>query len=236
MCSSPPRSVIASILEADGIAADRIVTVHDGVNVGLVDKQPAVDAHAAFWLPKGAPVVGNVAALAAAQGPETSRRRRGARGPRVPDARFLIVGEGELRETLERQIHELGLDRHVLLGGFRADALGLMKSFDLFVMSSVTEGLGSAMLEAMANRRPVVGTRAGGIPEAVVDGVTGLLVPPHDDRALAEAIVRSSATHARRSGLATPARAGSREFSVERMVERTLEVYRRRLEARDARG
>ena len=108
----------------------------------------------------------------------------------VPDARFLIIGEGELREPLERQIKELGLERHVILGGFRSDALGLMKSFDLFVMSSVTEGLGSSILEAMACRRAVVATRAGGIPEAVDDGVTGLLVPPHDDGALADAIIR----------------------------------------------
>ena len=65
-----------------------------------------------------------------------------------------------------------------------------MKSFDLFVMSSVTEGLGSAILEAMVNRRPVVATRAGGIPEVVVDGETGLLVPPHDEPALADAMLR----------------------------------------------
>ena len=152
-------------------------------------------------------------------------------------SRFLILGEGELRDALERQIQELGLERHVLLGGFRTDALGLMKSFDLFVMSSVTEGLGSAMLEAMVCRRPVVATRAGGIPEVVVDGETGLLVPPHDEPALADAMVRVLGDPRSPRGLAD---AGYervvREFSVERMVERTLEVYRRRLEARDARG
>ena len=65
-----------------------------------------------------------------------------------------------------------------------------MKSFDLFVMSSVTEGLGSAILEAMACSRAVVATRAGGIPEAVDDEVTGLIVPPHDEDALAAGIVR----------------------------------------------
>src|SRR5262245_22070681 len=103
---------IASILEADGVAPDRVVVVHDGVNVSLVDKQPAVDAHAAFWLPKGAPIVGNVAALAAHKG----QRHLVAAAKRVvrelPDTRFLIVGEGELKESLERQVHDLGLDRH----------------------------------------------------------------------------------------------------------------------------
>ena len=141
-------------------------------------------------MPHGAPVVGNVAALV----PHKGQKHLVAAAAKVhreePDARVLIVGEGELREPLERQIKDLGLERHVYLAGFRSDALGLMKSFDLFAMSSITEGLGSAMLEAMACRRAIVATRAGGIPEVVVDGQTGLLVPPHDDGALAAAIVR----------------------------------------------
>jgi glycosyltransferase involved in cell wall biosynthesis len=151
----------------------------------------------------------------------------------LPDTRFLIVGDGELKETLERQIHELGLDRHVTLAGFRADALGLMKSFDLFVMSSVTEGLGSAMLEAMTARRAVVGTRAGGIPEAVVHDVTGLLVPTHDDRALAGAIVQLLRDPARRERFGDAGRARVvDEFSVERMVRRTVEAYEKALSRR----
>ena len=98
----------------------------------------------------------------------------------VPDAHLLIFGEGELRAPLEKQIKELGLEKHVLLPGFREDVLQLMKSADLFVMSSITEGLGSTVLDAMAMRLAVVGTRAGGIPEAVVHGETGLLVAPGD--------------------------------------------------------
>ena len=96
-----------------------------------------------------------------------------------------------------------------------------MKSFDVFVMSSVTEGLGSAMLDAMACGRPVVATRAGGIPEAVDDGETGLLVPPQDDAALAEAIVRLLRDRRRCGQLARRGRPSARratQFSVERMV------------------
>ena len=116
----------------------------------------------------------------------------------------------------------------MLLAGFRHDALGLMKSFDLFVMSSVTEGLGSPMLEAMACRRAVVSTRAGGIPEVVVDGETGLLVPPHDEAALAKAIVALLRDPARRAAMGEAGRARvEREFSVERMVANTLERLRK---------
>ena len=100
----------------------------------------------------------------------------------VPDAQLVIFGEGDLREPLTRQIRDLGLDKHVVLAGFRDDVHALTRSADLFVMSSVTEGLGSAVLDAMALGLPVVGTRAGGIPEAVEEGVTGLLVPPGRSR------------------------------------------------------
>ncbi len=220
--------VIAGILEDDGIARDRVVVVPDGVNVGLVDKQPVVDAHAAFWLPKGAPIVGNVAALAPHKGqrPLVAAAARVVR--QVPDARFLIIGDGELRETLERQVKDLGLERHVFLTGFRDDVLGLMKSFDLFVLSSVTEGLGSAVLEAMACRRAIVATRAGGIPEAVVDEETGILVPVADDGALATAIVTLLRDEARRTQFGNAGRDRViREFSIDRMVDGTLAAYRR---------
>jgi glycosyltransferase involved in cell wall biosynthesis len=219
--------VIAAILERDGITADRITTVHDGVNIGLIDRQEAVDVHSAFWLPHGAPVVGNVAALAGHKGQKHLIGAAKLVVRDVPDARFLIVGEGELQEQLERQIKHLALERNVFMTGFRPDALGLMKSFDLFAMSSVTEGLGSAVLEAMACNRAVVSTRAGGLPEAVVDGETGLLVPTHDEPALAKAIVELLGDPRRRASMGQAGRArvvGS--FSIEAMVNKTLAAYR----------
>jgi len=223
-------NVIAGMLAADGVPADRITTVHDGVNLGWIDNQPIVDARATFWMPHGAPVVGNVAALV----PHKGQKHLVAAAAKVhreePDARVVIVGEGELREPLERQIKDLGLERHVYLAGFRSDALGLMKSFDLFAMSSITEGLGSAMLEAMACRRAIVATRAGGIPEVVVDGQTGLLVPPHDDGALAAAIVRLLRDPGLRQALGEAGRKRvEEEFSAERMVAKTVAVYEERL-------
>lgn len=227
--------LIKSVLIADGVPADRIDVVHDGVNLSVIDKQPVVDAHAAFFLPTGALLVGNVAALAAHKGQKHLVAAAARVVRELPDTRFLIVGEGELRDALERQIRELGLERHVVLTGFRSDVLGLVKSFDLFVMSSVTEGLGSAILEAMACGRPVVATRAGGIPEAVTDGVTGLIVPPQDDGELARAITQLLKAPARRRAFGEAGRRRVIEaFSVERLVEGTASVYEHRLSSRPA--
>lgn len=226
---------IRSILTNDGIEDERIEVVHDGVAIPYLDKQAVVDAHGAFWLPAGAPVIGNVAALAAHKGQKYLVAAAARVVRELPDARFLIVGDGELKESLQRQIKDLGLERHVLLTGFRPDVPGLMKSLDLFVMSSLTEGLGSAILEAMACRRAVVGTRTGGIPEAVEDGVTGLLVPPRDDGSLAAAIIRLLTDDGLRQSFGEAGRARvEREFSVDRLVAGTAAVYERRCAAATA--
>ncbi len=114
----------------------------------------------------------------------------------------------------------------MVLGGFRPDVLAVLKGLDVFVMSSVTEGLGTSLLDAMAAARPIVATRTGGIPEVVIDGETGLLVPPRDAKALAEAILRMLKDRPGRERAAQAGFARVRErFSADRMVEQTLEVY-----------
>ena len=227
-CFIAASEAIRQMLVADGVAADRTVTVQEGIDVEHVQAAPAVNVHEAFFLPHGAPVVGNVAALVPHKGQRYLIEAAHLVVQQVPDARFVILGEGELREHLEKQVHEHHLEKHVLLPGFRTDVLGCIKGFDLFVMSSVTEGLGTSLLDAMAAARPIVATTAGGIPEIVEDGVNGLLVPPRDAKALADAIVRAlkDQTLRRKLGEAGCARVNER-FTVERMVAETASVYAR---------
>src|SRR5437762_3959948 len=168
-CFVAASEAIRQMLVADGVPADRAVTVHEGIDLEHVRAAPAVNVHEAFWLPHHAPVVGNVAALVPHKGQRHLIDAARLVVQEMPDARFVILGEGELREQLERQIRDHHLEKHVLLPGFRADVLGCIKGFDLFAMSSVTEGLGTSLLDAMACSRPIVATRAGGIPEIVVD-------------------------------------------------------------------
>jgi L-malate glycosyltransferase len=219
---------IRQMLVADGVPAERTVTVHEGIDVDHVVAAPPVNVHEAFWLPHQAPVVGNVAALVPHKGQRYLVDAAHLVVQDVPDARFIILGEGELRQHLEKQVHEHHLEKHVLLPGFRTDVLGCIKGFDLFVMSSVTEGLGTSLLDAMACGRPIVATRAGGIPEIVEDGVNGALVPPRDAASLAAAIVRALKDEGwrRRTGEAGLARVRER-FTVDRMVAETAAVYRR---------
>ena len=227
-CFIAASNAIREMLVADGMPPDRAVTVHEGIDVDHVVAAPPVNVHETFWLPHHAPVVGNVAALVPHKGHRYLIDAAHLVVRQIPDARFVILGEGELREHLERQVRDHRLEKHVLLPGFRSDVLGCIKGFDLFVMSSITEGLGTSLLDAMACRRPIVATRAGGIPEIVEDGVNGLLVPPRDARALAAAIVRALEDEAVRAkmGAAGFARVSER-FTVERMIEGTAAVYAR---------
>ena len=225
LCAS---NAIRKMLIGDGVPAERTTTVHDGCDLERVSTAPPLDVHQELSLPRGTPVVGNIAALVPHKGHRYLVSAAAAVVRDVPDVRFVIIGEGELKSSLRRQIKEHHLEKHVVLTGFRADALSLQKSFDLFAMSSVTEGMGSVLLDAMELTQPIVATAAGGIPEVVVDGETGVLVPPRDATALAAAIVRLLRDPERQARLGAAARQRVRaSFSVERMVQRILDAYDR---------
>ena len=167
ICAS---SAVRDMLAGDGVPPERTTVVYEGIDVDGIDRAPPLDLHRELDLPAGCPIAGNVAALAPHKGQRHLVDAAAQLVREVPGARVLIVGGGELRSELARQISSLGLDAHVILTGFRSDVPSVLKGLDLFVMSSVTEGLGTSVLDAMAAGLPVVGTRAGGIPESVVDG------------------------------------------------------------------
>lgn len=223
ICSS---NAIRAMLVEDGVAADAAFTVYEGVQVDRIWALPAADLCKELWLPPGSPTIGNVAALVPHKGQRYLVDAAPAVVRAVPDAHVLIFGEGELRPALTRQIRHLGLEHRVQLVGFRPDVLSLLKGLDVFVMCSLTEGLGTSILDAMAASRPVVGTTAGGIPEAVEDGVTGILVPPHNAAALATALLRLLGDEALRRRMGEAGLERVREqFSVDRMIDGILAVY-----------
>ena len=214
-------------LVADGIPSRKVKIVHEGVDVERAAAMPSGNVHAALFLPIGSPVVGNVGALVAQKGQHTLVDAAALVVRDVPDARFVILGEGELRSALEDQIRQKHLERHVFLAGFRADVLELMKDFDVFALSSIQEGMCTSLVDAMAAAKPAVATSVGGVPEVVADGETGFLVAPRDHHALADRIVQLLKDEALRRRMGEAGLARARQlFTVERMVEETAAVYR----------
>lgn len=146
----------------------------------------------------------------------------------APKIKVIVVGEGPLRMDLNKQVKELHIEDMVFFLGFREDIPQILASLDVFVLSSYLEGLGSSILDAMASRLPVVATRVGGIPELVVNGKTGLLVPPRNPSALAQAILklyhdRNLSSHLGQKGYEIV----HQKFSAESMANKIIDLYKK---------
>ena len=217
---------IRQVLIAGGVDGERIAVVHSGIDLGRFEGVEPEGLREELGLAADAPVIGNVAAMADHKG----QRYLVAAMPRVleaePQARLFIVGDGELRGPLESQVRELGLRDAVTFTGFRTDVPQWLAFFDVFVMSSHLEGLCTSVLDALALRRPVVASAAGGLPEIIIHERTGLLVPPKEPAPLADAIVRVLRDRELGRRLAEAGRRRVEEhFSAESMVEGTIAVY-----------
>lgn len=211
----------------DGIPAERIRIVHSGIDLTRFDGVKPHDYAAEFGLPRGAPVILDVAAFGWHKAQEVLVQATPAILAEAPQARVVFVGEGEEMEKVRAEAKRLGVDSRIIFTGFRTDVPSLLAGADVFVMCSVMEGLCTSLLDALALRRPAVGSAVGGIPEVLIDGVTGLTVPARDPAALSAAVLR--VLHDRELS-ARLADAGRRhveaKFTVDAMVEGTLAVYR----------
>ena len=218
------RAVAGVLLEV-GLPAGRLRLIRDGVRDRRREGEGR-EALAALGIPPGSPVIGNVAALTEHKDHATLLEAMPRVLERVPAARLVIVGEGELRPRLTAQARSLGLADRCVFAGFRTDVDRLMPAFSLLCLTSRTEGLGSCLLDAMCFGRPVVATAVGGIPEVVGHGETGLLVPVGDPLALAGALADLLLRPERAEALGRAGRLRfEREFTAERMVDETMRLY-----------
>jgi glycosyltransferase involved in cell wall biosynthesis len=201
---------------------------------GAVDSQrfhPALSgAHIRrkFGLSSETPLVGIVARIAPSRGHLTLVEAFAQVHTAIPAARLVIVGKGEFRPQIERQIEVLGLAEAVIFAGYREDDLPeVLAALDVFVlMAPGSEGSCRAVLEAMAVGKPVVSTRVGALQEIVLDGETGLLIEPHTHTALAQSISRllRAPEQARQMGQRGRQRI-EHVFSHQRQDEEVLRLY-----------
>ncbi|HEV8114128.1 MAG TPA: glycosyltransferase [Planctomycetota bacterium] len=225
---------VAACLLAGGVAPGKIATIRSAVDVrSLAPRSPTVrqDLRRALEAPESAVVVLALASLVRRKGIDLLLEALAL--ARAAEIIAWIAGEGPERAALESQVERLRLAPRVRFLGRREDSADLLAACDLLVLPSRHEGLGVAALEAMAARRPVVAARVGGLAEAVVDGRTGLLVPPEDPAALADALARLArdAELRRRLGDAGPERLAE-GFLAEQMVAEYEKLYRIVIEER----
>lgn len=212
-----------------GVDAAKITTIHNGVDVEAFARS-RVGARESIRDELGmdldAPVIGVVARLTHEKDHATLLRAFALVHAHHPAARLALAGDGDLRDPLIAQAGELGVRGAVSFLGTRGDVPDLLSAFDVFALPSRIEGLGITLVEAMAAGLPTVASRVGGIPEVVIDGETGRVVPPGDAEALSQALswMLENRDRARAMGEAGRRRAAD-EFSLERMVRRYEAIY-----------
>ena len=222
------RCLREATVREDGVRADKVYVVHNGVDLPAFDAAAKADP----GVPSGRPTIAVVANLHASKGHleliEAVARMRAE----LRDLLVLCAGEGPMRPVLEQQISFHGLRDTVLLLGHRRDVPALLARARVACAPSHQEGLSSAIVEAMAAGLPVVGSEVGGTPELVQEGETGLLVPPRDPQALSErllALLREP-ERARALGAAGRKRV-EQEFALPSLSKRLEGLYRATLDA-----
>jgi len=218
---------VADVLSRSGIASERIVVIPDGTDTRRVIAAAPPETLASLGVRTGAPLVVQVAQLVAHKDPLNFVRAIAAARDRVPSLQALLVGDGPLRAAVVDAIRSLGLNGTLHAAGYRQDADALLAAANVVVLSSREEGMGSVLLDALLLGKPIAATRAGGIPEVIVHGASGLLAPVSDPGSLGAHIASLLEDHELASRLAAAARARVDDFSIDRLTDRTLAVYER---------
>ena len=219
------------LIEKDRVPPDRVSLIPNAVIPAPDDPPNLSGTLPDGWLEE--PLVGVVARLQPEKGVATFLKAAALVSKASPGARFLVVGDGPLREELLGLAGRLGMEDRVRFLGYRTDARALIGLLDVLVVPSLTEGSPLIVLEAMAAGVPVVASAVGGIPDQARHGEEGLLVPPGDPEALAGAMgeLLRDPSRARLLGAAGRRRTEN-EFSHETLVRRIEGIYRAVLEGK----
>ncbi len=216
------------MIQREQVPPERITTVPNGISPNLSRLRPAADVKAGLGVPDGAPLVMCVSRLEREKDVATLVRAMARVQDTIPPVRCVIAGDGSQRRELEHLVLQCGLEECVTFAGYVSDALSLIAVGDILVLPSLAEPFGLVLLEAMALGKPVAATDAGGPREIVQNGSTGLLTPPGDTSAMADAIARILSDPVLAAEMGSKGRERYEAcYTAERMAQETLAVYRK---------
>jgi glycosyltransferase involved in cell wall biosynthesis len=218
---------IKRVLIQDDIPIEKLATIHDGIDLKRFD---GVNVPEGFRETVGIPVnhtvIGTVAALAGHKDYPNLLHAAHKLLAQRSNVTFCAVGDGPDRESIHLLAKQLNLGDRFVFTGFRKDVGHLLKCFDIFVLASYLEGLGTSILDAQALGLPVVACRTGGIPEVVYHEENGYLVSPRDPDALMAALIDLIDHPDKRSRFGQKGRETAQSFSIDQAVERNIELYK----------
>ncbi len=238
------RLIVVSPRNLDKGCTDRIgrpeqyLTIRSGIALEefLHPRAERAEMRAQLNIPRHAPVIGTVTRLSAQKAPTDFVAAALAVAQREPEAHFVMVGDGPLRHEVESMIAAGGAPQRFHLTGLRRDVAELLTTFDVFVLSSLWEGLPRVLPQAMAAGLPIIATAVDGNAEVVQEGENGILVPPGDRDALAAAMLQLLTDREAAARLGRQGRSRVHEFSAEKMVQDHHQLYQELLAARGLRG
>lgn len=218
---------IKSVLLNDRLNPEKLVTIHSGIDLEKFDGiEVPQDFRKSIGIPQGHLVVGTVAALSAEKDYPTLLHAAEKILANRNNVTFCAVGDGPENELVRDLARDLNLESRFIFAGFRKDVGCFLKIFDIFVLASYKEGLGTSILDAQALGLPVVACRTGGVPEIVFDGENGYLVPPRDSDALAQAIADLIEHHEKRRAFGERGFETVQNFSIDKTVHKNIELYK----------
>jgi glycosyltransferase involved in cell wall biosynthesis len=211
------------------VPPEKLITIYSGIDfASYVAKRPVLDVKRQFGVEGAWPILGCIGRLSEQKAQQYLVEAVALLIDKYPKIKLLLVGEGNLRNRLERQIQDLGVCSNVSLLGERSDIADLLNLFDVYVMSSRWEGVGRALTEAMYWGLPLVATAVNGAKELILHEETGLVVPPQDPKAMAVAIDRLVSDHELAKRLGSNAQRKARELmDSEQMITAIENVYER---------
>ena len=211
------------MVEDEKVASEKVVVMPTGYVARPLT--PDTDLRSELGLTSETPLVGTAVVFRPQKALEVLVEAHARLLRSMPDAHLAIAGEGPTRAEVERRAHDLSLDGRVHFLGHRDDVDAILRSLDVAALSSDFEGSPIFVLECMANGTPIVATEVGGIPQLVLDGETGVLVPPRDPEALADAVERLLADPERRAMLAAAATSKLADFTIDVVARRFADLY-----------
>ncbi|MFQ5657050.1 MAG: glycosyltransferase family 4 protein [Candidatus Methylomirabilales bacterium] len=205
----------------------QFVSIPSGIDLKRFEKskRKAVDVKASLGLPPSARLIGSVGRLDPVKGHADLVDAFAILAPRFPEITLVLIGDGEVLPELRSRVAQSGLTDRVLFLGWREDVPDLLHALELFVFPSLSEGMGRALVEAMAAGLPIVATRVCSVPEVLAEGGAGCLVEPASAPSLADGIEKLLLDRELRSRLAMAARERAPRYSVETMLHRIEAVY-----------
>lgn len=218
---------IYDIMILDGILPGKLSIINSGIDLTKFDNYKMTSDFRAKWgIPENSILIGTIAAFAGHKDYHNLLDAAAKILNKNHDVRFMLVGEGELLTKMKEYARDIKVYDKVVFTGFQNNVGEFLKAFDIFVLASKKEGLGTSVLDAMAAGLPVVATEAGGIPEIIQHKINGLLVPVHDSNALSEALTELINDSASRDSLAINAKNAVKKYDINLTIERYIDLYK----------